>query len=503
MTGHLIPTNPTQNFNTAITYRPEDNDLDNPIPESEDATCDDAIDHNVKTTDYLSWAIGTSNGELFKAISGLIADMNTQHSRQLSSIQASLTKEIKDLQTQVSALQATARTINQKQTPTPPTPAVKTPAPQTAKPTLTSKPTPTTNKPTKSPSNQAWSNVASAKEGEEKFTKVERKKKTNTKTPTTPPLLKPIYHPAEQRVLVRLGRPLSDDVAMQMDMLLAHVNKTLQTATGNSPEKHFIRMYTTDRYSTTITLQTSISTRGTDYEPFFPLIASALERLDVTNVEGESRWTKFLLHGIPLNTPMATIATSIQTNYPFLKLGQTPRWLCTEEQRNKPGKDGRPKQTSTVVIALVGKHTLTSLGTRTLAVCNQSCRLDIYNTYGSTSQCGKCYKFGHIATMCKEKTNTCGVCGQAHTTQQHKCPADGCRQGGNCQHIPHHCVNCNNNLHRSIDPSCPTRARIQEAARRNTLNVTPPLPQTHEPTPNQQTPIDIPPTGETRMDDAQ
>jgi hypothetical protein len=100
---------------------------------------------------------------------------------------------------------------------------------------------------------------------------------------------------------------------------------------------------------------------------------------------------------------MLDLEISIKENYPGMVLGQFPRWLTTEKQREE-----RHKPYSTAVIALVGKHTLESLGTPTLTVCNATCRLAAYQPYGPASQCGKCYKLGHPTGVCKEEA-TCGV----------------------------------------------------------------------------------------------
>jgi hypothetical protein len=158
---------------------------------------------------------------------------------------------------------------------------------------------------------------------------------------------------------------------------------------------------------------------------------------------------------------MSDLALSIEENYPGMTLGQTPRWLTTEKQREE-----RHKPFSTAVIALIGQHTLKSLETRTLTVCNTTCRLAAYHPYGPASQCGNCYKLGHPTGVCKEEA-VCGVCGKKdHTTKCHTCPADGCRQGGACTHTPLHCVNCNNDLHRSVDPTCPAKAAARQRSRR-------------------------------------
>ena len=213
-------------------------------------------------------------------------------------------------------------------------------------------------------------------------------------------------------------------------------------------------------------LQTSMKTRGTDYMPYLEAIKTAFEneeKLRITSIEGEARWSKFLLHGIPLSCTMDDVALSIQQSYPgVLKLAQTPRWLTTDAKRQASGKG-----MSTVVLSVAGQHTLQSLGYQYLFVCNSRCRLARYLPFGPSSQCGKCCKFGHPTAMCRNEKPTCGVCGKEHFTRHHECPAPDCNGGGRCTHTPMHCTNCNNSLHTSINPLCPARA----IARQRNLNL--------------------------------
>ena len=205
----------------------------------------------------------------------------------------------------------------------------------------------------------------------------------------------------------------------------------------------------------------STKTKGTDFLPYLDAIKTKIEteaKLQITSIEGEPRWSKFLLHGVPVTASMEEVAISTQQSYPgILKLAQTPWRLTTETKRQTSGKG-----MSTVVLSIAGQHTLQSLGYQYLYVCNSRCRLDKYLPFGPSSQCGHCCKFGHPTTMCRDEKPTCGVCGKDHATRHHPCPAPDCRGGGRCNHTPMHCVNCQNNLHTSIHPRCPTREKVRQ-----------------------------------------
>ena len=104
----------------------------------------------------------------------------------------------------------------------------------------------------------------------------------------------------------------------------------------------------------------------------------------ITSIDGESRWSKFILHGIAVVTTMEEVALSIQQSYPrVLKLAQTPRWLITDAKRQSSGRG-----MSSVVLSTTGQHTAQSFGYQYLFVCNSRCRLEKYLPFGPSPQRG-------------------------------------------------------------------------------------------------------------------
>ena len=117
----------------------------------------------------------------------------------------------------------------------------------------------------------------------------------------------------------------------------------------------FIRYHVTMKQN--LILQSSMETQGPDYLPYLEAIKACLEeegKLQVTAIDGEPRWSKFLLHGFPTLASMEDVTLSIQQSYPgVLKLAQTTCWLTTETKRQTS-----PMGMSTVVLSIAGRHTL-------------------------------------------------------------------------------------------------------------------------------------------------
>ena len=290
---------------------------------------------------------------------------------------------------------------------------------------------------------------------QKEFTLVQNKNKKKA----NPKPLKPRYDPNDQRVILQIhpDTPPATDVQSTWRYLRL-ANKAVRHY-QQELDYCFVRCHATLKNN--LVLQTSLKTCGTDYQPYLEAIKTAFEeeeKLRVTSIDGEARWSKFILHGVPLAASMEDVTMSIQQSYPgILKLAQTPRWLTTETKRQNSSKG-----MSSVVLAVAGQHTLQSLGYQYLYICNSRCRLAKYLPFGPASQCGKCCRFGHPTAMCRDENPTCGVCGKSHLTRHHTCPAADCKQGGRCTHTPTHCVNCENNLHTSIDPQCPAKAKARQ-----------------------------------------
>jgi hypothetical protein len=198
-------------------------------------------------------------------------------------------------------------------------------------------------------------------------------------------------------------------------------------------------------------LTTGFSFKAIDYEAYLTIIADSLKSIGTASARVSEKWTKFLIHKVPTRSSMAAIRYDIETFYPDIKLGQTPRWLTKPEQREG-------KQASTIVIAVIGSVTKKQLGISKLQIRNRMCQLSEYYPHGPWTQCTKCQKYGHPNQLCKEEKATCAVCADSHYTSEHPCKFETCNAGPNCTHPPIKCINCAA-PHKATDPNCPEKVK--------------------------------------------
>ena len=407
---------------------------------------------NDPTNREMMLKLSAENLELKHQISVISSQLTTLQSSMAAQIGA-FTAQMANMAQQIARLPRSANPSQTNQpTTTPPKLATK---PTTLKLTLQKKAPQVQSQQAKLKDPVSYAGVAA--QGEMPTTDISTKNigKRNQKSVKT---LKPLYEPNDQKVIIQLhpSTPPAKDIQTTWQYLRI-ANKAVREYCKEL-DYCFIRCHVTLKQN--LVLQTSLKTKGSDFLPYLDAIKNALQeeaKLQVTAIDGESRWSKFLLHGVPVTSTMGEVASSIMQSYPgAFKLAQTPRWLTTDAKRQASDRG-----MSTVVLSIAGQHTLQSLGHQHLYVCNSRCRLDKYLPFGPSSQCGNCYRFGHPTSMCQDKKPTCGVCGKEHATRFHPCPAPDCSGGGRCLHSPTHCVNCNNSLYSSINPLCPTRAKVR------------------------------------------
>jgi hypothetical protein len=116
---------------------------------------------------------------------------------------------------------------------------------------------------------------------------------------------------------------------------------------------------------------TNPTTPAMAYKSYLPMLSIEINALHLSDPHINGHWTKFLVHNVPTNAKLPDIKTKIETTYPSLHLATEPRWLVPKECCLN-------KNSSTIVISLIGVTDLKCLSTISLAICNCLCCIDTY-----------------------------------------------------------------------------------------------------------------------------
>ncbi|KAH0605310.1 uncharacterized protein H6S33_004532 [Morchella sextelata] len=276
---------------------------------------------------------------------------------------------------------------------------------------------------TKGSSLGTWAAVASAAgPAQGKFQVVERRKKPAK--PKVDPLFKPEYTKINREIIVETTAP--------SDVNLSEI-RTLVNARIQDESCHFISTRRTAKDN--FILETKFITPATKAMEYAKETEEALLTLQVpvTNIRANSKWSKFLLHGIPTTIGEGIeagqlVASEIRSNYgENFQLVQVPRWISRAETRME-------KTHSSMVIA---------------------CHIDSFLPTFPDTQCANCLEYGHRQEKCKNN-GKCGHCPGDHLTSFHPC--NECQGGYKCTHTPIRCLNCKG-IHKVSDPACPERVK--------------------------------------------
>jgi hypothetical protein len=246
----------------------------------------------------------------------------------------------------------------------------------------------------------------------------------NQKLPTKPvKTLQSPYPRASREVIVTFNNANMITTGQKIeDQALEAVNNALVKTAVQKRIFHGARF----SLSNNLIFTTGLHDTNENLAGYLTTIEDSVKFIGIGNAALLAPWTKFLLHGVPTQLDLATIRRDVENYCPGVKLGQTPRWLATEQNR-------KDKPASTIVLAFIGKVSFSELGGRTIRVGNRSCNLTKYIQFGQTTQCTKCQSFGHPKEFCQAGPR-CAVCAGNHLTAQHECPTKSCKGGYQCLH---------------------------------------------------------------------
>ena len=215
-------------------------------------------------------------------------------------------------------------------------------------------------------------------------------------------------------------------------------------------------------------------TRSSAYFPFFDAITKKLHQSfpvgdNAFQVFSEAPTSvELLLHNLPLSIPpheptdlFPSLLESISNASDVPIFGA--RFLVSD-----PAK--RAEKHSTSVVVAVDPLHVSQFGQSILLLSRDLTVTPTYSASKST-QCRKCWRFGHSAPLCKEEAQACPICNLLHHCYAHRCPNQSCPKGSFekcvvecCDASPALCINCGGQ-HASFNGTCPIPREILSALR--------------------------------------
>jgi hypothetical protein len=181
---------------------------------------------------------------------------------------------------------------------------------------------------------------------------------------------------AERMLIFQLSRPPTVDAATAATNPLRTINKAI---TEHPDVAHPPCLTASITASNTLVVVVSDRHRATEYTPYLGILQEALRKAEVpvTGACVSEKWTQFILSNVPTTATFDEISREVEMLYLEMRLGQSPRWRTTAEQR--AGKDA-----SSVVLTVVGQQTTKSIGRSQLYLSNRRCFLKEYVMFGPT-----------------------------------------------------------------------------------------------------------------------
>src|SRR5437868_4189784 len=90
--------------------------------------------------------------------------------------------------------------------------------------------------------------------------------------------------------------------------------------------------------------------------------------------------------------------------------------------------------TSSVVIS-VSPNDVQKFGS-SIRLYSQPRRVEPANSGNRFTQCRRCWRYGHIAIVCKADRSVCPLCSNSHIRSAHRCSNPTCPAGGNLKAVP-------------------------------------------------------------------
>jgi len=218
-------------------------------------------------------------------------------------------------------------------------------------------------------------------------------------------------------------------------------------------------------------LGTDNHTPASAYTLYFTPLTTRLNKAILVN---KSQWdlfkpapneTKLVIHCIPLDF----LPSDDDQLFPSLheSIRNARGGSILSARYLNPDPETREQKKATSVVVTVGPPDAYAI-LPSVNLFSRNWRVEQMFSSSKSSQCKKCWKFGHIPNRCPSSLPVCPYCSLTHTIADHCCPNPSCPKGGNlrpvlacCPSSVACCPNCQEEPSaRSRD--CPSRPKTTQ-----------------------------------------
>ena len=264
------------------------------------------------------------------------------------------------------------------------------------------------------------------------------------------------------------AKPLSNPVIDEARISMA-LSKVLVSCVCKAPTNLQV---SSNRLNGTITITTP---PGSDSGQYTRYLEKMTETLNEANPEGEPAYLPFrrvptdvnvLVHGIPLDA-IPSDPTDLDTEIK-LHFKESHRIDLTSAKFLKADPASREGKKATSIMLRLPEADAIKI-TPQVVIMGKMKESRVMWHATPTTQCTRCWKFGHPKIGCREKVDICPICSKTHVEKEHKCYQTSCRGHkklipGCCNMTPAKCPTCGG-PHSAKDKDCPVRIQVKEQER--------------------------------------
>jgi hypothetical protein len=191
----------------------------------------------------------------------------------------------------------------------------------------------------------------------------------------------------------------------------------------------------------------------------------------ITSIKRGEPWYKVAIHGIPIrefDTEEGLDSELVVEEIRTFNKGLTPigrAFWATPKSRCESGL----VLNGTIIVAFPTEEQAKRAIENRLYIAGISAKVAKYIATSRTSQCTRCYGFGHSEVLCKREPK-CLFCAENHISKLHSYTTCK-RTGTKCKYTSIKCTNCKDTTHSADSKLCEVYLAVKNKATNNTNSI--------------------------------